>query len=201
MSTPAKLAQQLAAKIATLPTQTLAIIAGVVVVLLVIYVLKWQRQWMNWRYEAKEARRARIAAQAEVDAEILLRDHGYHVMTSQMEHVWPVYLDGEAHEVTMRADFLVKRRGKTYVAEVKSGYVAPSINTAATRRQLLEYRLAYPVDGILLVDMEALEIFEVTFAFEQPASKMKPLRWFVSGALVSTLAIGVALLVMGVQVV
>ena len=33
------------------------------------------------------------------------------------------------------------------VAEVKTGRLAPRIDTPATRRQLLEYRLAFDVDG------------------------------------------------------
>jgi hypothetical protein len=49
------------------------------------------------------------------------------------------------------------------VAEVKSGKIAASLACAATRRQLLEYRLAYDVDGVMLVDMAAGRVHEVRF--------------------------------------
>lgn len=187
---PTALAHDLLARLQTLPWHVHALIGGIFLLIVMVYTMRWQRRWMRWRYESKEARRARRAAQAEVDAEILLRAQGYRVVSSQTEHVWPVYLDGDPHDVTMRADFIVSRRGKTYIAEVKSGNMAPSITTAATRRQLLEYRLAYPVDGILLVDMEALEIFEVTFEFEKPSRQ--PLKWVASGMVLGVLsAVGV----------
>jgi hypothetical protein len=49
------------------------------------------------------------------------------------------------------------------VAEVKTGEVAPRLSTAATRRQLLEYRVAFDVDGVLLVCPERGTIQRVDF--------------------------------------
>ncbi len=122
--------------------------------------------WWRMRRDLTLAQRARRAVQAEHDAEGFLRRRGYRIMSTQCERSWRVYLNGEPHEVSMRADMLVSRGGKRYVAEVKSGHMAPSITTAATRRQLLEYSLAYPVDGVLLVDMHEEVLYEV--AFERP---------------------------------
>jgi hypothetical protein len=58
----------------------------------------------------------------------------------------------------------VTRGGRRFVAEVKTGAQAPSLATAATRRQLLEYRQVFAVDGVLLVDVEAGRVAEVLFA-------------------------------------
>jgi hypothetical protein len=74
-----------------------------------------------------------------------------------------VVVDGRHRPVELRADYLVRRGSERYVAEVKTGRVAPCLSTAATRRQLLEYRLAYAADGVLLVDMEHKCIHEVEF--------------------------------------
>jgi hypothetical protein len=76
------------------------------------------------------------------------------------------------------------------VAEVKSGKLAPRIETAATRRQLLEYRVAFDVDGVLLVDEEAGRVSEIVFFDPDPprGGAGRALGWLVAGA-----AIGAAL--------
>ena len=62
-----------------------------------------------------------------------------------------------------RADYLATRDGSRYVVEVKTGAQAPRIETSATRRQILEYRIAFDVDGVVLVDAEAGSVHEMTF--------------------------------------
>ena len=108
-------------------------------------------------------RRQRRARRGELDAEGVLRVWGYRLEDSQVFHRWTVHVDGEPVEVELFADHIVTRGGRRFVAEVKTGQAAPSIRTAATRRQLLEYRCAFDVDGVLLVDMEEGTIHEVDF--------------------------------------
>ncbi|HET9625604.1 MAG TPA: hypothetical protein VFP84_29760, partial [Kofleriaceae bacterium] len=62
-------------------------------------------------------------------------------------------------------DRLLEERsdGERLVAEVKTGEVAPRLATAATRRQLLEYLVAFGVDGVLLVCPELGTIQRVAF--------------------------------------
>ena len=55
------------------------------------------------------------------------------------------------------------------VAEVKTGEAAPSLATAATRRQLLEYHVAFAVDGVLLVCPERGAIHRIEFSL--PAAR------------------------------
>lgn len=197
MSQTPKIPEQLEplwARLSALPLGVWLACAGVVVLYGVWRVVRWHKRWLSWRYESAEAARARRAAQAETDAVVLLRSRGYRILEEQLEHHWQVYLDGQPHEVNIRADLMVSRRGRRYIAEVKSGQVAPSITTAATRRQLLEYRLAYPVDGILLVDMEALTISEVEFDLELGAGRAPRLRWLVAGV-----CMGASLALLGVR--
>lgn len=66
-------------------------------------------------------------------------------------------------EIELRADLLVRQGARRFVADVKTGAEAPKITTAATRRQLLEYRVAYAVDGVLLVDMASRRVHLVEF--------------------------------------
>lgn len=180
--TPGQLAHQLLDLLARAPLEARVGVGAACACWVAWKLLRGQRSWWRWRHEAVEARRARRAVEAEHDAEILLRARGYQILDTQNEHTWSVYLNGDEHEVALRADLIVRRGGRRFVAEVKSGYKAPSISTAATRRQLLEYRLAYPVDGILLVDMEAQAIYEVTFPFDARApGRGRTLGWMLVG--------------------
>lgn len=60
--------------------------------------------------------------------------------------------DGEPVSVRVTADALLKRKGKRFVAEVKGGRQAAKLTNRATRRQLLEYAVAFDCAGVVLVD-------------------------------------------------
>ena len=116
--------------------------------------LVWGRFSRSWASRA----RVRRAMDGEMRAEPMLRRAGYEVLERQVRTRWTVYADGEPLEVGLRADLLVQRAGRRYVAEVKTGKLAPRLDHAPTRRQLLEYRVAFGVDGVLLVDAEAGDV-------------------------------------------
>src|SRR4051794_13313317 len=103
--------------------------------------LWWRAASVRWRLQAQSAR----ATAGEARAEKLLGKRGYRIEARQATQRWNVLVDGEPHAVTLRADFVVARRGKRYVAEVKTGDDAPDVAAPATRRQLLEYRCAFGV--------------------------------------------------------
>lgn len=115
------------------------------------------------RSRAAARRRWQRAAAGEVEAEDLLAERGFAILDRQAGLVWSIECDGEPHPVELRADLLVERGGRRYVAEVKTGLSAPLLTNAATRRQLLEYCVAYQVDSVLLVDVEAQAVREITF--------------------------------------
>lgn len=108
-------------------------------------------------------RRGAEAARGEARAASWLEARGFRVLGSQVAAEHPVHVDDAVVRVGIRADYLVTRDGRSYVVEVKSGSLAPRVDTPATRRQLLEYRVAFDVDGVLLVDVEAERIHEVSF--------------------------------------
>ncbi len=124
--------------------------------------------WLWWRAVRRTGRenRARqvIASAGEAAAERLLARDGYRVVDRQVSRVWTLEVDGESWEVLCRADLLVEDAdGARFVAEVKTGRLAPEPTRPATRRQLLEYWLVFPVDGVLLVDMAAGRVRAVRF--------------------------------------
>jgi hypothetical protein len=120
----------------------------------------WLRSLIGrWR----RGRRLAHASRAELAAAELLERAGYRVLGYQVDRNWPVIVNGRNVTIRLRVDYLVARRGVLYVADAKTGELAISIHHAATRRQLLEYLIAYGAHGALLVDMETRRIQEVRF--------------------------------------
>jgi hypothetical protein len=140
------------------PLNQALLVAAVVLAAIVLGLVArgWYRRW-------RLRRRWSRARKIERRASTLLAELGYQVLDSQVETTYTLLVDGEPSTVALRADYLVSRSGRQFVAEVKSGEVAPRLDTAPTRRQLLEYWAAFQVDGILLVDGEARQVHEITF--------------------------------------
>lgn len=115
--------------------------------------------------DASRRSRARVhrAQRAEDAAEALLEAAGYAIEDRQVRGELVVEIDGVPETVTSRADLLVSRDDRWFVAEVKSGALVTNPKHPSTRRQLLEYQLTFDVDGILLVDMETERIVAVRF--------------------------------------
>jgi hypothetical protein len=117
----------------------------------------WRRLRGSWRAKRRAAR----AGAGEDRAALLLEAAGFTIVERQACVTWAPLVDGEPCATALRADYLVERDGELLVAEVKTGEAAPSIETAATRRQLLEYSIAFAVDGVLLVCPERGEGGEI----------------------------------------
>lgn len=141
------------------------------------------------------ARRRRIhgrldrAGEAEREAAEYVQDAGFSVLGAQVASTYELWVDGRPTTITVRADLLVERAARRWVVEVKSGRAAPRVDNPATRRQLLEYRVVFDVDGVLLYDAEARRLREVRFpgepAREDPARSS---RWPLVLGLVAVLA-------------
>ena len=144
------------------------------------------RRWLERRRGRKRQARA---LRGERHAEKLLDRLGYTVRERQAATTWSITCDDAVHEVPLRADLIVERDGQRFVAEVKTGRTAPRLNTAATRRQLLEYRVAYEVDGVLLVDAEAGRVMHVIFPLPDHGPHRAPRPWL---AVVCALLVGAA---------
>jgi hypothetical protein len=138
----------------------LAALGGALAVLLILALVLAARRKLR---SQKARRRARRSLAAETAAERLLADHGYAIVERQVRLVWAPCLDGEPVPTELRLDLLVEKDAELFAAEVKSGDEAPRLETAATRRQLLEYRVAFPVAAVLLVEPEAGLVRRVDF--------------------------------------
>jgi PD-(D/E)XK nuclease superfamily len=174
--------------------ELLAVLAAAAIALAV-----WQAVARSWTRRARRARilaRVTRAGEGEAAAAALLEDLGFEVVGAQVAAEYPVQVDDETTLVHVRADYVVRKDGASYVVEVKTGAVAPRIATTATRRQLLEYRVAFDVDGVLLLDAEAGRLHAVTFPmFSAPAPERArgTFGWGLVAALVAAAALaGVA---------
>ena len=119
-----------------------------------------------WRGSWRAQRRAARALAGEDRAVQLLEAAGYRVVERQARVQWAPLVDGEPYYLELRADYLVEPDSgdaELLVAEVKTGNDATSLSTAATRRQLLEYHVAFGADGVLLVCPERGTIQRVAF--------------------------------------
>ncbi len=130
---------------------------------LALVILALLGRWRRWRGSVRAQRRSARSLAGELEAERLLARLGFQVVARQVGLEWAIACDGEDHPVELRADLLVERRGRRYVAEVKTGISAPLLTNAATRRQLLEYCVAYDVESVLLVDVEEERVREISF--------------------------------------
>lgn len=125
-----------------------------------------------WRATTRVRRhnrvRQRVASAGERDADALLVAAGFELVDEQVIVEWPMEVDGEVCWVRNRCDKVVRRDALYYVAEVKTGDVAPNPLHPATRRQLLEYLITHEADGVLLVDVPAGRVVEVRFPELEP---------------------------------
>lgn len=138
----------------------IAVLAGALLALVLARVLR------GWRGSWRARRRAARAGAGEDAAAVLLQRAGFRIVAEQARTWWAPRIDGAPQRTELRADYLVEAHGELLVAEVKTGDAAPSLATAATRRQLLEYHVAFAVDGVLLVCPERAAIHRIEFPLD-----------------------------------
>ncbi|HVK88134.1 MAG TPA: hypothetical protein VM513_28635 [Kofleriaceae bacterium] len=148
-----------------------ALLAGALLALVLSRLARRARG--SWRAQVRAAR----AGAGEDAAEDLLRAGGFTIVARQVRTWWAPLVDGEPHETELRADYLVEADGTLLVAEVKTGDEAPRLSTAATRRQLLEYHVAFALahgaDGVLLVCPERGTIHRVEFPLRRKLARTR----------------------------
>ena len=133
----------------------LVLMAIIVAWLLFVVIRNW---WMRQRI-LRKATRGRLI---EDKAGEILADLGYAVIEQHPSVPYSWHLDGELMAVKATPDRLVKKNGKSYLVEVKTGAQA-NPKSAKTRRQMLEYYLYGDVDGVLYFDGDTGRLQSVVF--------------------------------------
>jgi Holliday junction resolvase len=134
----------------------------VVIAILVILLLKYK--YTEYTKRRKQRKQFSRGVKLENEAKSYLEKKGYKVIYEQHEYIHQYEVNGVIHKSVLRPDYIVSRKGKMYIVEVKSGKSAISIANSGTRRQILEYDYVIENDGIFLLDMENKELQLVKFS-------------------------------------
>lgn len=116
----------------------------------------------RWRVSRRGRAVSRRGARGERIAVRLLEKHGYRVVEEQARRHAEVEVDGKPRRFEIIVDAIATRGRVRYVAEFKTGGAA-SIGNRGTRRQLLEYAVAFPDHGLILVDATSRTLCEIDF--------------------------------------
>lgn len=165
------------------PLDQSAILALSLLAATTLLVLQTFRLWARGRVERRRAGRARtLGRKGERDAKRLLKKAGFRIEAEQPTGRLGYLVDGEPREAVLRPDFRVRRGRRRYVADAKAGVDATNLGKRGSRRQLLEYALAFPeADGVLLVDTERGAVHEVAFPGLRPQRPVDRFGPFVLG--------------------
>lgn len=134
---------------------------GVIAVLLIAFL--YQSYTIAKKKRAQRLRFKR-GDKLEKEAAVFLKKRGYQVVAAQKVFYHTFQLDNTEQRAKLITDYIVKKGGKTYIVEVKSGKSAIMLSDKNTRRQLLEYDFVIPNDGVILLDMENKKLQLVEFA-------------------------------------
>ena len=104
----------------------------------------------------------RKGKKAEQKAIKLLKKNGYKIESFQTTAKGKLLQDDETVSFFIRADLIVSKGKKKFIAEVKSGKAA-SIEEINTRRQLLEYSKVFNNKNLILIDTEKNKIKKIEF--------------------------------------
>jgi hypothetical protein len=134
------------------------LIIVVLITIIIVYIIKQKIR------KIMRNRKFKKGFLGEIKAGKYLKKKGYEILEYQKELRYNYYVDKEQVEVRVRPDYIVKKAGKTYIAEVKTGVSAPNIKkNRDTRRQIMEYSFSFNYNGVLLVDIDNEKILKVEF--------------------------------------
>ncbi len=137
------------------------ITALIIISLLVIIILRYK--YNEYRKSRRISKSFKRGNDLEKDASKFLIKNGYKIISEQYEQYHSYKVNGEVYKSKLIVDYLVSKKGKKYLVEVKSGQKAINIKDKNTRRQILEYDFAIDNDGIFLLDMENKEMKNIEF--------------------------------------
>ncbi len=146
----------------------------VLLVLAVVLLLVWILLIKIKKYtlEQKVKRQLKRGIDKENEAAKVLKKNGFKIISHHKKHYYTLKVGDGKQKISLETDYEVYKSGKKYIVEVKSGNSATSITNSNTRRQILEYNMFIPNDGIILLDMEQKNIHFVQFPLKVGKKKL-----------------------------
>ena len=112
-----------------------------------------------------------------------LKKHGFTIIEEQPRESSTILIDDTPNTYNVRADFLVERKGRRAIVEVKTGNISTNPTSTNSRRQLLEYSHIYNVDDLLFFNAESKKLQKISFPeSERDINKTSLFTIFIIGA-------------------
>ena len=108
--------------------------------------------------------------EGEIRAKKYLINKGFKIIAEQVSLKKNIFIDNKEYSYEIRADFIVQKKGKKALVEVKTGKEAVDPLTTNTRRQLFEYSQSYNVDKVFLLDADSMTMKEISFRLQKKKS-------------------------------
>ena len=99
----------------------------------------------------------------EIRAKDYLLNRGFKIIAEQPSIKKNIFIDGQEFFYEIRADFIIQKKGKKALVEVKTGKEAVDPLSTNTRRQLFEYSYSYDIDKVYLLDADSMKMKEISF--------------------------------------
>lgn len=152
------------------------------IVILLFFLLRYKL--IEFAERRKQKKRFKRGAVLESDAKQFLKDKGYKIIDDQSVHYHKFKENGKSVQSQLKVDYVVKKSGKKYLVEVKSGKSAINISNKHTRRQILEYDYAIENDGIFLLDMENKAMKLIEFSSKSNKANFKLIHFVIAFSLI-----------------
>lgn len=179
------------------------IFLSLALIIIVLSYLIIKHKVKTYFQERKVRKRFERGNKLELQAKNFLKSKGYTIVDYQSTYQHKYLEDGEVQYADIQPDYIVKKNGKKYIVEVKSGSQAISARNKSTRRQLLEYDYVVENDGVFLLDMENRQLKLVQFKSKMERRSGRILKAVIVAAIIGMaipywqvkVAIGVILLI------
>ncbi len=155
-----------------------------ITIILVLGILLIRYKVKEYAENKRRRKRFKRGDILEKKAKGFLIKKGYDIIDEQYECYHNYLVDGEMQSSKLIVDYVVQRKSKVYLVEVKSGKKAISIANKDTRRQLLEYDTAIENDGAYLLDMENEKLSLIEFFSSKEEHKNRLLKLTILIAIV-----------------
>ena len=157
----------------------------IIIGLLLFILAKYKIEQFNKK--RKQKRRFARGLLLENKAWGFLQDRGYSIVGEQEICYHRYTVNNRNFESKIILDYVVQKKGKKYIVEVKSGKSAISIQDKNSRRQLLEYDFVIENDGIFLLDMENRVMNLVKFYSKEDNQNLNFYKFLLIIAVLGTL--------------